>query len=208
MYEWLNQTVCFEERYEAKNIDSSGWELIKKKASAAPVGSNGIFFAPYFSGAGSPHMDSRATGAFIGLTNDSDKGSIIRSVIEALNYQFSDMLDAFENAADSSAAKIVATGGAAKNEFWNQNKADVTGKLIEIPAVDEATPLGAAIISGIGTGIYKNEKEAFDQTYQLDSVCEPDLKNKDLYDEYYQVYKRLYPDLKNINNSIYEKFRR
>jgi xylulokinase len=208
MYEWLNQTLCFEERYEAKNIDSSGWELIKKKASAAPVGSNGIFFAPYFSGAGSPHMDSRATGAFIGLTNDSDKGSIIRSVIEALNYQFSDMLDAFENAADSSAAKIVATGGAAKNEFWNQNKADVTGKLIEIPAVDEATPLGAAIISGIGTGIYKNEKEAFDQTYQLDSVCEPDLKNKDLYDEYYQVYKRLYPDLKNINNSIYEKFRR
>ncbi len=208
MYEWLNQTLCFEERHEAKNIESSVWEVIKKKASAVPVGSKGIFFAPYFSGAGSPHMDSKASGAFIGLTNDSDKGSIIRSVIEALNYQFRDMLDAFENAAGSSAEKIVATGGAAQNELWNQIKADVTGKLIEIPAVEEATPLGAAIISGIGAGVYKSEKEAFEQTYQLDHVCEPDLKNKDLYDDYYQVYKRLYPDLKNINNSIYERFRR
>ncbi|MES0342184.1 MAG: FGGY-family carbohydrate kinase, partial [Candidatus Humimicrobiaceae bacterium] len=174
----------------------------------APIGSNGLFFAPYFSGAGSPYVDRKASGAFIGLTNDSNKGSIIRSVIEALNYQSRDMIDAFENAAGSSADKIVATGGPSKSEFWNQNKADITGKLIEIPAVDEATPLGAAIVSGIGIGVYKNEKEAFDETYHLDHICEPDPKNKGLYDDYYQVYKRLYPDLKNINNSIFDRFRK
>ncbi len=208
MYEWLNKTICFEERNEAKNNNISEWDIMEEKARIAPVGSNGVFFAPYFSGAGSPYIDDRASGAFLGLRNNIDKSSIIRSVIEALNYQFRDMLVAFENAADSSADKIVATGGATKNEFWSQNKADVTGKLIEVPAIEEATPLGAALISGIGTGIYKNAEEANIQTYRVNYVCEPDYKNKSLYDEYYQIYKKLYPGLKDINDDIYEIFRK
>ncbi len=208
MYEWLNKTFCFEERYEAQKQNISEWEIIKKKAGTAPVGSNGVFFAPYFFGAGSPYMDNRAAGAFVGLTNHSDKSSMIRSVIEALNYQFRDMLAAFENASGSSAEKIVATGGASQNEFWTQNKADITGRMIEVPAAEEATPLGAAIISGIGTGIYKNEKEAYDQTYRISYICEPDLKNKTAYDDYYVIYKSLYPDLKNLSNSIYERLRK
>ena len=208
MYEWLNKTLCFEERIEAQKNNISEWEIIKEKAGSAPVGSNGVFFAPYFSGAGSPYMDNRASGAFVGLTNYSDKGSIIRSVIEALNYQFRDMLTAFEDASGLPAEKIVATGGASQNEFWTQNKADITGKVIEVPAAAEATPLGAALIAGIGTGIYKDAKEAYNQTYNISYVCEPDLKNKALYDDYYGIYKSLYPDLKNISNGIYEKFRK
>jgi xylulokinase len=118
------------------------------------------------------------------------------------------MLTAFEDASGSSAEKIVATGGASQNEVWTQNKADITGKLIEVPAAAEATPLGAALISGIGTGIYKDAREAYNQTYNISYVCEPDLKNKALYDDYYGIYKSLYPDLKNISNSIYERFRK
>ena len=208
MYEWLNNTLYFEEFYKSQNSNISKWEIIKKKAAAAPVGSNGVFFAPYFSGAGTPYVDNKAAGAFVGLTINTDKGSLIRSVIESLNYQFRDMLSAFESATGSSVGKIVATGGAAQNEFWTQNKADITGKLIEVPGVEEATPLGAAIISGIGTGIYKDEKEAYQETYNISYVCEPDLKNKDVYDDYYQIYKSLYPDLKKINNSIYKSFRK
>ena len=208
MYEWLNKTLCTEERLEAQNNNISSWELIKKKAMSAPVGSNGVFFAPYFFGAGSPSMDSRALGAFVGLTNDSDKSNFIRSVVEGLNYQFRDMLSAFEEATQSSAKKIVAAGGATQNEFWMQNKADIAGKPIEVPAVEEATPLGAALLSGIGTGIYKNEEEAYSETYRVGSVYEPEEKNKKLYDEYYPIFKMLYFDLNKINNSIYEKFRK
>ena len=208
MYEWLNKTVCFEERYEAQNNNISVWKILEEKAVSAPIGSNGVFFAPYFSGAGSPYVDSRAAGAFAGLTINADKGSLIRSVIEALNYQFRDMLIAFESATGSSVEKIVATGGAAKNKFWTQNKADITGKLIEVPAIEEATPLGAALVSGIGIGIYKDEKEAYQRTYHTSYVCEPDMNNKVLYDDYYHIYKNLYPDLKNINNNIYERFRK
>ena len=153
-------------------------------------------------------MDNRAAGAFAGLTINADKGSLIRSVIEALNYQFRDMLTAFESATGSSVEKIIATGGVAKNKFWTQNKADITGKLIEVPAIEEATTLGAALVSGIGIGIYKDEKEAYQKTYHIKYICEPDMNSKVLYDDYYQIYKNLYPDLKNINNNIYERFRK
>jgi len=193
MYEWLNKTLCGEEVLEAKKNNDSVWEIIKKKAASAPVGSNGIFFAPYFSGAGSPHVDNRSQGAF---------------VIEGLNYQFRDMLESFEKASEAPPEKIVAAGGVIQNEFWMQNKADIAGKPIEVPAVEEATPLGAALLAGIGIGIYKNENEAYKQTYRVGSIYEPDEKNKATYDGFYQIYKDLYFDLKGINNSIYEKFRK
>jgi len=208
MYEWLNKTLCGEEVLEAKKNNDSVWGIIEKKAASAPIGSNGIFFAPYFSGAGSPHVDNRSQGAFIGLTNDSDKASIIRSVIEGLNYQFRDMLESCEKASESPPEKIVAAGGAIKNEFWMQNKADIAGKPIEVPSVEEATPLGAALLAGIGSGIYKNENEAYRQTYRIGSIYEPDKKNRAIYDGYYQIYQKLYFDLKGISNSIYEEFRK
>ncbi len=208
MYDWMRNTLCIEEKTEAEKNNTSDWEIIRKKAATAPAGSNGLFFAPYFSGAGSPHNDNKATGAFIGLSTTSDKSSIIRSVIEALNYQFRDMLEAFEIASGSPALKIVSTGGASENVFWTQNKADITGKTIEVPAIEEATPLGAAMISGIGIGVYKDEKEAYDNTYSTGRIYEPDAKNTSVYNDYYPIYKRLYPDLKNINNSIYERFKK
>jgi len=208
MYDWLRETLCFEEKAEAMQKKTSDWEIIKKKAASAPVGSGGLFFAPYFSGAGTPHMDNRATGAFIGMSGSTEKSHIIRSVIEALNYQFREMLEAFEIASSSPAGKIVATGGASQNEFWTQNKADITNKEIEVPELEESTPLGAAMLAGIGAGIFKDEQDAFKSTYKSCKIYEPDAKNAALYQDYYDIYKKLYPDLKNINNSIYERFKK
>jgi sugar (pentulose or hexulose) kinase len=54
----------------------------------------------------------------------------------------------------------VAVGGATRNVFWMQNKADVTGLPVEVPEVEEATPLGAAILAGIGVGLYRDEQDA------------------------------------------------
>lgn len=209
MYEWLNNTICSQEQAEAKCKNISVWEVLEKKASSAPLGSNGIFFTPYFTGAGSPHMDTKAFGAFLGLTQESDRGSIIRSVIEALNYQFYEMIMAFEEAAGSSIEKVVATGGATKNRFWTQNKADITGKTMEVPGVEEATSLGAAMISAIGTGFYKSEKEAYEQTYRVDYTCIPDKKKSSQYEHYYNsIFKRLFRDLKDINHIIFDEFRK
>ena len=97
----------------------------------------------------------------------------------------------------------MAVGGATKNRFWMQNKADVTGRVIETSAIDEATARGAALLTGIGLGIYRDEKEAFESTYKKGDLFVPDPDAHNRYDDHYGVYKKLYPALKDLNHEIF-----
>ena len=62
--------------------------------------------------------------------------------------------------------KLVVVGGAIRNKFWMQNKADMVGLSIEVPEVEDATPLGAAMLAGIGVGLYRDEQDAFEHVYR------------------------------------------
>ena len=178
-----------------------------EKAAQAPCGSNGVFFLPHLAGAGTPAIDSRSLGAFIGLSTAADKGCMLRAIIEGLDYQFKDILLSFERALPGGVQKIVAVGGAVRNQFWMQNKADVTGKVIEVPALEEATTLGAALLAGIGLGLYRDEHDAFQQTYQEGRIYEPDPKRQNEYEDYYRIFKKLQPSLKEINHDVFDRFK-
>ncbi|MDP6209115.1 MAG: FGGY-family carbohydrate kinase, partial [Roseibacillus sp.] len=88
------------------------------------------------------------------------------------------------------------------NRFAMQNKADMAGLPLEVPPLEEATPLGAALLAGIGVGLYKNEQEAFDQVSRPGEVYEPDLKMNERYRDGYPVFEQLYPALKDLNSQI------
>ena len=103
--------------------------------------------------------------------------------------------------------KIIAVGGAVRNQLWMQNKADVTGKIIEVPALEEATTLGAALLAGIGLGFYKDENDAFQQTYKEGQIFEPDPDRQKQYEDYYRIFKKMYPGLKEVNHDIFNSFK-
>lgn len=85
------------------------------------------------------------------------------------------------------------TGGGAKSPFWLQLKADILRKRIVVPAVTEASLLGAAMLAGVGAGTYSSLPDAVAQAVRLSSVYEPDKARADLYDRLFQVYRRIYP---------------
>jgi len=93
-----------------------------------------------------------------------------------------------------------------RNKFWMQNKADVVGRPIEVPDVEEATPLGAAILAGIGVGLYEDEQDAFEHVYKSGDTYEPDPELAASYAEWFQVYKQLYPTLKSISHQLFDQF--
>lgn len=132
---------------------------------------------------------------------------MLRAIIEGLDYQFKDILLSFEQALPGSIQKIIAVGGAVRNQLWMQNKADVTGKVIEVPALEEATTLGAALLAGIGLGIYTDEKDAFQQTYKEGQIYEPDLDRQKQYEDYYHIFKKMYPSLREMNHEIFNRFK-
>ena len=93
---------------------------------------------------------------------------------------------------------LKAMGGAANSPLWTQMKADVTEKRIEVPASDTATTLGAALLAGVGIGLYRDFEEAVGRTVAVQRVYLPQEQHQAAYDKSYQTYLKLYPTLKDL----------
>ena len=205
MLEWYRKEYGFEAQQQAQQGGGVDWDYLMAKASAAPAGARGVMFLPHMSAAGCPVVDARSLGAFVGLSNFVQSGDMLRAIIEGLDYQVLDILTALRTGLNINPERLVAVGGATRNQFWMQNKADVTGLPIDVPEVEEATPLGAAILAGIGVGLYQNEEEAFERVYKPGNTYQPDVQLVSTYAEWYQIYQQLYPVLKQINYQIHDK---
>ena len=200
MLEWFRSRFGCEEVKQAEDEKLSSWHYLVEKASESPIGSNGVLFLPHMSGSFCPVIDPESTGAFIGLRNINTKADMFRAVIEGVNFQFLNIIEDLEASLTESAEKVIAIGGGTKNDLWMQSKADMTSKIVEIPEIDEAVPLGAAMLAGIGAGLYDNLQQAFEAVSKSSRVIEPDEKAHAKYLDIYQQYKKLYPALKNISH--------
>jgi xylulokinase len=207
MLEWYRKEYGFEAQQRAKEEGGVDWDYLMREVSASPPGARGVMFLPHMSAAGCPVVDARSLGAFVGLSNFAERGDLLRAIIEGLDYQVLDIVSSLKNGLGISPERLVVVGGATRNSFWMQNKADITGLPIDVPDLEEATTLGAAILAGIGIGLYRNEQDAFEQVYKPGKTYLPDPKVASKYAEWFQVYKQLYPVLKPINHQIYDHFR-
>jgi xylulokinase len=200
--EWYRKEYGFDAKHTAEQEGGTDWDHLMASARAAPPGARGVMFLPHISAAGCPVPDDRSLGAFVGLSTFATRGDMLRAIIEGLDYQFLDIVNAMETALDRRLETFVTVGGAVRNTFWMQNKADVVGRPIQVPEVEEATPLGAAILAGIGLGLYENEHEAFQRVYRPGPTYEPDPQRASQYAEWFQIYQELYPTLRPISHRL------
>jgi xylulokinase len=194
MLEWFKREIGVPA--SGGEADESEWARLIGLASRSPIGSNGVFFLPHMSGSFCPVLDPAADGAFVGLRNIASRGDLFRAMTEGLNYQFLEIIRAFGRGLGVKSDRIVAIGGPTKNKLWMQGKADVTGLVVEVPDMEEAVPLGAALLAGIGTGVYRDEQEAFRHVYRPGTAYLPDAQAQARYRELYARYEALYPALK------------
>jgi sugar (pentulose or hexulose) kinase len=121
----------------------------------------GILYFPYLVGSGPPHTDPLIRGAFIGLSASHDRADLLKAVLEGTVYEVEFIRQTGEHITGRPITSLVAAGGGTRNRAWLQIKADVSGCSIEASAEPEATLLGAALVAGIGSGLYASEAEAF-----------------------------------------------
>jgi xylulokinase len=189
-------------RRELLGSSSGDWDSLMQRVAASPPGARRVMFLPHMSGAGCPVVDPLSTGAFVGLTNRADAVDLMRAVIEGLDFQFLDIVRAMETALGRELDRLVAVGGGTRNRFWMQNKADVVGRTLEVPAITEATPLGAAIFAAIGTGDYRDERDAFERVFRPGERYEPDPARTRHYASMFKIYRDLHPSLAALNRKI------
>jgi glycerol kinase len=127
-------------------------EAAETEALARTVDSaGGVFFVPALAGLGSPHWRPDARGLITGVTAATTKAELARATLEAIAFQVADVVDAlpFELPA------LRADGGAAANGFLLQFQADLLGLPVEVAAERETSALGAAVLAGLGIGLWR-----------------------------------------------------
>jgi xylulokinase len=196
MLEWYRRQYC----------PADAWEPLIAAAAAAPAGCHGAMFLPHMSAAGCPVVDARSLGALVGLNPAVTSADVLRALFEGLDYQFRDIVAAMESRIGTHFERVVVVGGATRNDFWMQNKADVLGRPVEVAAVEEATPLGAAILAGIGVGIYANEDEAYERVRRPGRMFQPEPQRSACYARWFEIYRELYPALASVSHRLFDEF--
>ncbi len=161
----------------------------------APPGAGGVLFLPHLAGAACPVADADSRGAFSGITAATTRDHLLQAVVEGLNFQFRDILEALQAGLGVRFDRIAAGGGGAKNAFWVQNRADVTGLPVDVPETTDASLLGAAMLAGVGVGIYKDVDDAQRRVAGTVRTVAPRPERTAAYAEAFARYKRLYPAL-------------
>lgn len=176
-------------------LESESYDALTQRAATAPPGSRGLVFLPYLTGERTPHGDANARGTFVGLSATHGQAELLRSVLEGVAFALCDSVELLRSAGWEGTA-IRALGGGAKSALWKEIIASATGLALEEINVDEGPGLGAAILAGVGAGVYKDVVEASDSIISVTKVVEPNPEWRQTYQELYGVYKDLYPALK------------
>jgi len=192
---WFEHEFADYERYIEKETGVSSLVQLNEYAKKVPAGCDGMVFLPYMSGERSPIWNPYAKGVYYGLDFGKTKGHFVRATMEGVAYALRHNLEASESIG-ADVTELLAVGGAANSLLWTQIKADVTQKIIKVPASDTATTLGAAILAGIGVNIYADCEQAARQTIRMMRVHEPDKEKQKVYDTMYQLYLEIYNNLK------------
>lgn len=176
--EWLRSLLA------PSLVSYAALEQLLARASSTPTR---ILYFPYLWGSGSPHIDSKARGAFIGLTAAHRQEDFFKAVLEGISFEMEFIRRAGEKMMSGAINTLIAAGGGTRYREWMQIKADVSGCQIKVSANPEATLLGAALAVGIGSGLYTDEHSAFSalKPQPLETFL-PNAVNHEIYQHLYE----------------------
>ena len=194
---WFEHEFADYERVMAKDKGESSLDQLNEIAEKVAPGSDGVVFLPYMSGERSPIWNPHAKGVFYGLDFAKTKGHMVRACMEGVALSLKHNLDVAKEAG-AEVEVLRAMGGSANSILWTQIKSDITGKEVVVPSSDTATTLGAAILAGIGVGMYRDYDEAISLTVKETRRHKPDLSNREVYDKTYETYLNLYKSLESM----------
>ena len=175
-------------------------------AAEVPAGSDGLIFLPYLSGERTPHPDPLARGAWIGLTTRHGQAHLTRSVLEGVAFGLNDIFNLMKDVGLGAVNQIRVSGGGAKSELWRQIIADVFDAELVTVNTTEGAAFGAALLAGVGAGVWSDVDEACAQTIVVKDRISPNAETVASYRAIYQQYESLYPLLKQTFHALGNSF--
>ncbi|MDQ4018864.1 MAG: FGGY-family carbohydrate kinase, partial [Actinomycetota bacterium] len=187
--QWLRDALAPGDSFAALVAEAERW----------PPGAEGVVFLPYLAGERSPHVDPGARGAFVGLSLRHDRGALVRAVLEGVAYGLRDSLELLRSlGVEPSSARV--SGGGARSDLWLRIVASVLGIPLERTAAEEGAAYGAALLAGVGSGVFADVHEAVAATVRVTETVEPDPEWTRVYAKTYERFRALYPALRPLED--------
>ena len=158
-------------------------------AARIPPGADGLTFLPYLHGERSPLMDPNVRGGFIGLTMSHGRGHLARAVLEGVACSLRAGRDAVADVGVAPSSWL-ASGNGLASPLWRSIVADVFGKPLRFVTARERPAVGAALIAGIGTGVYASYREAAQAAARPTETAAPDPGRAATYDAVFEAFQR------------------
>jgi xylulokinase len=191
-HRWLRDTM----------FAAGGFVEMDQLAGTVAAGAEGLLFHPYLQGERAPYWDSKLRADFIGITISHKRAHFARALYEGIAFSIRDILSAAQALGQRYGA-IRLMGGGARSATWRQIIADVTGLRVEVMENGDAS-FGAALVAGMGVGVFATAQDAIRACVRAVGVCVPDAGNYERYTRLFGVYKDAQVAMVGINHRLWE----
>jgi xylulokinase len=173
------------------------YEHLSDEAAKAPSGSDGLLWAPYLMGERTPHLDPQARGVLAGITASHTRGHVVRAILEGVAFSLKDTFSIFDEIGVP-VRTIRLGGGGARSRLWRQIQADVYGHEVETMEAEEGAAYGAAMLAGVGIGVWPSVDAACEASVRVAHRVQPIAANVSIMRSQYAEYRRIYPAMRSI----------
>jgi xylulokinase len=171
-------------------------------AGTVSPGCDGLLFHPYLQGERAPYWDPLLRADFLGATIAHGRAHFARALYEGIAFSIRDILEA-ARALGLVFGTIRLIGGGARSAVWRQIIADVAGLVVERTEAGDAS-FGAALVAGIGVGVFASPQDAVARCVRLLDATLPDKATQDFYEKIFAIYKQSQAALAPINHRLSE----
>lgn len=193
---WFRDNLSGEKVKQELRLGGSGYKALDDEIISSIPGSNGVLYLPYLSGERVPIWDPYARGVLFGLSLDTQRKDIARSMMEGTGFALKQSVDIWKQSSVS-LEKLSISGGGAKSKIWSQIIADTLKQKIYPLNINETETLGVALLAGMGTGIIKDPAQVTSNMINTDEYIEPNEMNHEVYGQMSELYNSVYDNLKN-----------
>lgn len=189
LVKWFRDTFAASEHRRAQR---EGRDVYPELFAELPDSLSPVVVLPHFAVTGPPEFITDSSGVIAGLRLETTRGEILKGIVEGTTFYLKQIVDSL-GPTGVSIADYRAVGGGSKSDAWVQVCADILDKPFTRPEISEAGALGAAIVAGVGSGVFGSFESGVEAMVKPERTFEPDAQKHRLYEDRFEKYCRLWP---------------
>ncbi|MCX6996425.1 MAG: xylulokinase [Kiritimatiellaeota bacterium] len=189
--EWAKEALYADTQPKSGSV----FDRMDADIAGVPAGCEGLFFLPYLDGERCPHADPLARACWIGLNRRHGRAAMARAVMEGITFGMADQIVLMRQLGVK-VAEVRCGGGGARSRFWRQLQADIYGATTVTVDSPNASAYGAALLGGVGGGVWGSVPAACRMTLTVQNRLKPSAPSARFYGARHTLYRTLYPALK------------